>query len=436
MSLSSVGPNHKEGMGACQAQPATPGKGAAHSGSPGPATSTSKGPPNLARRIKRQAWVPVWDWFAVCAPGLEEILTAELASLDLAPLPAEPGVGGVAFSGKLEAGYLANLWLRSAGRVLLRLADFRVRTWDDLLRQAKAIAWEVFIPPGAPLNIRVTLKSSNLKHAGRVAEEVFKAACQSLQKVGLAPPRMAQAQEPAQVIMVRGVDRRCQISLDASGEHLHKRGYRQDPGQAPLREDLAAALLKLAGYDGSQMLMDPMCGAGTLPIEAALSARGLPSLGERSIAMETWPCHREPTWRHLVSKAHEQALAAAPAPILARDLSGVARKSSKANALRAGVSEDVRFDKADFFKAPPPPGPPGLLVVNPPYGKRLGSVRQAEEFAKKLGQRLASAYGGWQVAIVLYLPQWLEGLGLQDARTLSAPFGGLKVTLAVGKVPR
>jgi putative N6-adenine-specific DNA methylase len=392
--------------------------------------------PNLARRIKRHAWAPVWNWFAVCAPGLENLLAAELTELGLETLPVKPGLGGVGFSGKLEAGYLANLWLRSAGRVLLRLADFRVRTWDDLVRQAGAIAWEVFIPPGAGLSIRVTLKGSNLKHSGRVAEEIFKAAGQSLQKAGLAPPRLAQAQEPAQVILVRGKDRRGLISLDSSGEHLHKRGYRLDPGQAPLREDLAAALLLLAGYDGSRMLLDPMCGAGTLPIEAALMARGLPALGERPVAMQSWPCHREPTWRHLLGKAHDQALAAAPAPILGRDKSAVALKAAVANAARAGVSEDVRFDKADLFSVPPPPGPVGLLVMNPPYGKRLGSVRQAEAFVQNLAQQLSQAYGGWQVAIVLYLPQWLDKLGLQDARTISAPFGGLKVSLATGKIPR
>jgi putative N6-adenine-specific DNA methylase len=371
----------------------------------------------------------------VCAPGLEKILAAELGGLVLEPLPVKPGLGGVGFSGKLEAGYLANLHLRGAGRVLLRVADFRVRTWDDLVRQAGAIAWEVFIPPDAGLSIRVTLKSSNLKHSGRVAEEVFKAASQSLQKAGLAAPRQAKAREPAQVVLVRGKDRRCLISLDSSGEHLHKRGYRLDPGQAPLREDLAAALLMLAGYDGSQMLLDPMCGAGTLAIEAAQMARKLPALGDRAIAMQSWPCHREAAWGHLLGKAHEQALDAAPAPILGRDKAAMALKAAGANAARAGVGEDVRFDKADFFSAPPPPGPPGLLVMNPPYGKRLGSVRQAEVFVQNLAQRLAQTYGGWRVGIVLYLPQWLDLLGLQEVRTLSAPFGGIKVTLATGKVP-
>jgi putative N6-adenine-specific DNA methylase len=432
MNLSSGGPNLNEGLGACQAKPAPVQKGGGRLTS----SPTDQGPPNLARRIKRQAWAPQWDWFAVCAPGLEKILGTELKDLSLKPFPAETGEGGVAFQGKLEAGYLANLWLRSAGRVLMRLADFRVRTWDDLVRQAGTIAWEAFLPAGAALSVRVTLKNSNLKHSGRVAEEVFKAASRSLQKAGLAPPRQAKAHEQAQAILVRGVDRRCQISLDASGEHLHKRGYREAPGKAPLREDLAAALLQLAGYDGKELLLDPMCGAGTLPIEAALMARNLPALGERSIAMQAWPCHREPTWRHLLAKAAQEALAAAPSPILGRDLGGAAIKAAAANAQRAGVGEDLRLEQADFFTAPPPPGPPGLLVMNPPYGKRLGSVRQAEAFIKNVSQHLSQAYGGWRMGIVLYLPQWLEVLGLQDPRIISAPFGGVKVTLAAGRVPR
>jgi len=414
MNTPSRGPQHNEGVDTCQGKPC---------------------PPNLARRVKRRAWAPEWNWFAVCAPGLEAPLFQEMRALGLEPLPAEPDGGGVGFRGKLEAGYLANLWLRCCARVLLRLADFRVRTWDDLVRQARGVPWEAFLPAGAPLRIKVSLKGSNLKHSGRVAEEVLAAAAQSLTKLGLAPPILAASQEPAQAIMVRGLDRRCQISLDASGEHLHKRGYRLAAGKAPLREDLAAALVTLAGYDGSQPFLDPMCGAGTLAIEAALLSRGLPALGEeRDLSMLAWPCHREPTWRHLREKAREQALGAAPQPILARDAQTSAIRATAANAQRAGVAADLVIAKADFFQTPAPPGPPGLLAMNPPYGKRLGSVRQAGEFAQRLGAHLANHYPGWRVAAVLYLPQWLEVLGLRDARTLAAPFGGLKVTLAVGEV--
>ncbi len=415
MTPSFRGPHHKEAPRACQARAAAPG------------------PPNLARRIKRRAWAPEWNWFATCAPGLEELLAGELKALGLAVSGPEPG--GVGFAGKLEAGYLANLWLRTAGRVLLRLADFRVRRWEDLRRQARQVAWEVFVPAGAPLKVRVSLKGSNLKHAGRVAEEVLAAATSSLQKAGLAPPRPCRKGEAGQLVLVRARDRRCQISLDASGEHLHKRGYRLEVAKAPLREDLAAALLLLAGYQGGETLLDPMCGSGTLAVEAALLARRLPPLGRRPLAMEAWPCHRQPAWRHLRARAGEQALAEAPAPIHARDRVPGALRATAGNARRAGVAGDLALEQADFFAAPPPGPGPGLVVMNPPYGKRLGSVRRAGSLAARLGRRLGEAYGGWRVAAVLYLPQWVESLGLEETRTLSLPFGGLKVTLVVGRVP-
>jgi putative N6-adenine-specific DNA methylase len=391
----------------------------------------SQGPPNLARRIKRRAWAPEWAWFATCAPGLEPLAAAELAGLGLEP---SPRAGGVEFSGRLEAGYRANLWLRTAGRVLLRLADFRVRGWEDLERQAEAAPWEVFLPPGCGLGVRVSLAGSNLGHSGRVEEVVRRAAEKSLAGLGLAPPTPAAPGAAEQLILVRGAGRRCSISLDSSGGHLHQRGWRRRPGPAPLREDLAAALLLLAGYDGGGPLLEAMCGAGTLAIEAARLARGLPAWAGRPLAMLAWPCHREPTWRHLLDRAAEEARERAPAAILGRDLSARALDAARRNAAQAGVEGDVAWERADFLSAPPPEGP-GWVVFNPPYGRRLGSVRQAGGLVARAGRRLARAYPGWRAAAVLYRPEWLPALGLAQARTLAAPFGGLKVTLAAGLVP-
>ncbi|MEW5912631.1 MAG: hypothetical protein AB1814_08750 [Thermodesulfobacteriota bacterium] len=389
---------------------------------------------NLERRCKRQAWAPIHRFFAVTAPGLEPLCAAEMSALGLAEV--EPVAGGVYFSGRLEASYQANLWLRTAGRVLLRLRDFRVRRWEDLERQAASVPWEVWLAPGAPLRVQVSLHQSNLRHSGRVEEVALAAAAARLVELGLAPPAPAEpGDETAQRLLVRGQERRASLSLDTSGPHLHKRGWRAQGGAAPLREDLAAALLMLCGYDGREPLLDPLCGAGTLAIEAALMARRLPPGGQRAFAFENWPCHRQAAWQNLRKRAGQGALASAPAPILARDRQAKPLALAQDNAAQAGVAGDIAFSREDFFSAPPSTGP-GLLVMNPPYGRRLGSVRQARDFMERLGQRLRAAYGGWRCGAVLYRPEWAGLLGLNEQTRLTAPFGGLKVTLISGSIPQ
>ncbi|MFH1057316.1 MAG: RNA methyltransferase [Pseudomonadota bacterium] len=398
-----------------------------------PATAAHSAVVNLERRAKRQAWAPVHELFAVTAPGLEPLCAAELKAIGAEEV--QPLAGGVAFAGRLDLLYAANLWLSTAGRVLLRLKDFRVRTWEDLVRQAAAIPWEVWLPAGCGLKVQASLHQSNLRHEGRIAEEVFGAAAAHLGGLGLAPPCLAEAdQAGVQNVQVRGTDRRATISLDSSGEHLHRRGYRLAPGPAPLREDLAAALLLLAGYTGEEPLLDAFCGSGTLAIEAGLAARRLAPGRGRAFACQAWPSFREPTWRHQLRLAADQALAAPPAAIIARDTAVAALDICQENAGRAGLGGQIAIERADFFKAAPPESGPGLVVINPPYGKRLGSVRQAGELVERIGRRLAEAYAGWRVGIALYRPEWAESLPLADARSLTAPHGGLKLTLLTGRV--
>lgn len=390
--------------------------------------------PNLARRAKRHAWAPTWRFFAACPPGLEPVLGGELKELGFAEVVS--AAGGVEFSGRLAEAYRANLWLRSAGRVLLRLKDFRVRRFSDLSRQAAAVPWEVFLPAGCSLWVQVSLRQSNLRHSGRAAQAVLEAACRRLEGLGLEPPRPAPAPDASgrQMVMVRGQDRRAVISLDTSGEHLHRRGYRLAGTKAPLRENLAAALLVFCGYRGDEPLLDAMCGSGTLAIEAALLARRLPPALGRGLALEDWPAHHPATWQHLKRKARQEALLRAPRPIHARDLKAGALRAARENAARAGVEADVILERGDFFSASPPEGPPGLLVCNPPYGRRLGSERQARQLVVRLGEHLGRHYHGWRVGLVLPDPRWTRLIGLKGVKTLLTSHGGLKVCLVRGRV--
>ncbi len=390
-------------------------------------------PVNIQRRTKRRLWAPVHDLFAVTAPGLEPLCAAELAQLGVQNIQAQ--AGGVSFAGKLEDIYRANLWLRTAGRVLLRLADFRVRTWKDLQRQAARIPWEVLLAPDCRMLVSVSLKNSNLKHSGRVAQEVLAQAAEHMSALDLGPPRPATDACGAARVMLRAGDRRATISIDTSGEHLHKRGYRKAAGPAPLREDLAAGLLRLCQYQNGQALLDPMCGAGTLAIEACLMARGLPPGLRRDLALTAWPSHRQAMFANLRQRAAAAALSTTSAPVVARDRSAHTLRAAAANAARAGVEADLAIQKADFFEASPPETQPGLVVINPPYGKRLGSLRQAEDFHRRLGQRLRRAYRGWRVGVVLSRPAWAGLLGLHEIARRTVPHGGLKVTLLYGRVP-
>ena len=259
------------------------------------------------------------------------------------------------------------------------------------------------------------------------------AAAKRMKQADLTPPEQAHNNQEAFIIQVRAVDRRCMISLDTSGENLHRRGYRLAGGKAPLREDLAAAMLIFCGYDGQEPLIDPMCGSGALPIEAAMIARQMAPGLNRRFAFEQLTCHRQAAWNHILGQARQYVAERAPGPIMAGEKAKGGLVMARDNAQRAGVAADIAFEQKDFLQADTPQGP-GLMVMNPPYGKRLGSVQQAEATIAKIGAHLRENFKGWRCGVVLYKPHWAELLGLKDQRSFSAPHGGINVTIVCGEV--
>lgn len=384
--------------------------------------------PALSRRIKQTVHAPLHAWFASCSPGLEPVLARELAELDAAEI--EPVAGGVEFKGKLDLGYLANLWLRSANRVLLRVAEFRARAPEELFRHAREIRWEALLP-ALPLRIEVSLQASRMTSDSLVERTLREAIAARLDEQAL--PKLPEGEGPSQLLLVRFEQNRVLLSLDSSGELLHKRGYREATAKAPIRETLAAGILLAAGYDGSASLLDPMCGAGTFPIEAALIARRLPPGLHRHFRFEDWPSFKEATWRHLKAKALEQALEASPHGILAQDLNPGAIAATRANAERAGVP--LAILSADFFAAPAPEGPPGWLVLNPPYGRRIGESEAIGRFYARIGSKLRREYAGWTFAIVVPEPSLYGALRLPESERLILPHGGLKIGVTIGRIP-
>jgi putative N6-adenine-specific DNA methylase len=234
-------------------------------------------------------------------------------------------------------------------------------------------------------------------------------------------------------LYVRGVGDEFTFSADASGELLHRRGARTEVGAAPLRETLAAGVLALAAWTPETPLCDPMCGAGTFPIEAAVQALGLPPGRGRAFATERWPLYAKTPELAAAVAAESANAPATPAPILGSDRDAKLIESARRNAERAGVEGRVTFSCADLQDARPP-AQPGLVVVNPPYGRRLGDPRRVERSYRDLGRTLRARFPKWRAAVLAPSRVPPKTLGLPVEATFSLVNGGLRVNLIVCQI--
>lgn len=391
-------------------------------------------------------------WFAVVAPGLQDVAQAEVARLSGAA-EVRAVAGGVEFVGDLGVGMAANHWLRVASRVLLRLGVVQARDFSKLRKLAARLDWKSVVDPARPVRFEVTARSSRLYHTGAVAENLALALGDCLgQPVTVAAAQKEadegegagrDAEEP-QRIFARGERDAWTFSVDSSGELLHRRGWRIEAGEAPLRETLAAGLLQLAQYDPARPFVDLMCGSGTLVIEAAALALGLPPGRNRRFGFEHWPVFDPTLWRRLQTGGGQVVESGAGA-LLGFDADPGVLEIARRNAARAGVAAAVAFAEAKVgagvhadlaLAAGPslPPGP-GLVIVNPPYGRRLGQRGEAARLVRLLGRELRRRFSGWRAGVVLADPAWARSLGLPLIRTLALHNGGLRISYVIAEVP-
>lgn len=357
------------------------------------------------------------ECFAVAAPGIEPITAREVALLGVSDVAMQPG--GVAFRASLAQVQDANLRLRTASRVLVRVAGFRARTFFELERHATKLDWSRWLAPGVTPAFDVTSKKSKLYHEKGIA-----------QRLAEASGRTATTDAPPQLFIVRVHRDEFTVSIDSAGELLHRRGYRQATAKAPLRETLGAAMLLGAGWHGQAPLVDPMCGSGTIPIEAALIARRIaPGLG-RAFAFETWPSFDAAVWRAVHERAGSEVLAHSPVPILGSDRDAGAVAAARDNAARAGVAMDVTFVEAPLSAIVPPAGP-GFLVSNPPYGVRVGEEARLRDLYATLGRLVTQRLDGWTVALLTANPRLDHATGLDWREVLRTSNGGIPVRLIV-----
>ena len=352
--------------------------------------------------------------------------------------------GGVAFEGGRREIYRANLWLRTASRVLVRLGEFSAVNFPELRKKAGRLEWERFLIPGQAVTLRVTCRKSRLYHSDAVAERLAGAIGDRLGKPPVFVPRPAEktpgelpaSQSPPVLIVARLVHDRCTISIDSSGELLHRRGYRLATAKAPLRETLAAGMLLAAGWDPTAALLDPFCGSGTIPIEAALMKLGVAPGRARRFAFMDWPDFDKPLWEALLAEGQGKA-PAGKATILASDRDAGAIESALSNAERAGVAGEIAFTcraVSDALAGAPPGSGIGWVVTNPPYGVRISADKDLRNLYARFGSRLRESFPGWQVAILCNDERLVRQTGLRLDTSLSLVNGGVVVRLARGVV--
>lgn len=370
--------------------------------------------------------------FASCLPGLEGLLAAELTErgllkprLRLGP-PAEGG--GVAFEGGAAELYRALRGLALAERVFVRHGPFGARDFAALEKAASLVPWERYLRPGEPLCVRAESRASRLYHEKGVAERVARGAGLRLKRrVDLVP---YDEDRPAPLAYARVAKDALLVDVDAAGAPLHKRGWRLQTAKAPLRETLAAALLRASGWDGEAPLLDPFCGSGTVAIEAALKAQGTPPGSFRRFAAERWPSFEPGAWE--VERRTARA-AAAPPRILASDRDAGAVAAAKANAERAGVAARIEFSVRPVSAVEPPPGP-GFVVTNPPYGVRVSQGKDLRDLYAAFGGALRAKAGGWSVTLLTSGAPLARATGLGLEPGLSTLNGGLPVRVWRGRV--
>ncbi len=364
-------------------------------------------------------------YVATCFKNTEEELVAELKKLGAAAIQSRNRA--VSFYGDKELLYKANIWLRTALRVLKPIHNFNSEDAEDLYNRCKKIAWEKLFKPQQTFAIDYAVYSDHFKHDQYTALKMKDAIVDRFRVAGLNRPKVDR--KNAEVKIHLHIDRnRVTISLDSSGAPLFKRGYREEQHRAPMNECLAAALLMKAGWKGQLDFLDPMCGSGTLAIEAALMAANIPpNLNRVSFAFEHW----EDYDASLLSKVLGEAkLGFTPLKVnvWAKDREMRSIRMCRVNVTAANMRKSIQIEQGDFFDAKPPVEK-GFMIMNPPYDQRLKTTEGIEAFYQKVGTQLKHHYIGWQAWIISAEIDALKQIGLKPKKKIPLMNGKLACEL-------
>lgn len=353
--------------------------------------------------------------------GLEEVLAAELTALGATSV--ETHNRAVSFSGDKALMYKANLHVRTALKILVPVEKFKARDERDLYEEVRRIDWTKYMDVDGTLAIDGILNSEYFNHSQYIALKCKDAIVDQFRdRYGRRPS--VDVMQPDLRLNVHITRDDCTISLDSSNESLHRRGYRGESTLAPLNEVTAAGLILLSGWDGKGVFMDPMCGSGTILIEAAMFAKNIPAnMLRRQFGFETWKDFDAALWKQVKQEARDN-IREADATFIGGDTVFKVIEIARANAGRAGLAQDITFSNKRFEEQRPPASG-GIVIMNPPYGERL-PVEEINAFYKSIGDKLKKDFKGYQVWILSSGKEALKKVGLQASKRIMLYNGALE----------
>ena len=371
-------------------------------------------------------------FFATTAKGTESLVAQELAATDARNI--RPTAGGVHFEGGLETLYRANLWLRTANRVLMPIAEFACPTPEALYENARNVRWHDWMTVDSTFAVDCNCRDSQISHSRYAALKVKDAIVDQFRDRTARRPNVDR-DRPAFQINAHIAKDRCVLSLDASGDRLHLRGYRRQATDAPLRETLAAAIVGLVNWDNEGMFIDPMCGSGTIVIEAALKAMhhapGLLRCGDTGrigFGFQRWRNFDRKLWTHLIEEARAQICEKIPGRLLGYDISRPAIRIASENANSAGLERHIRFTRGDALKLSPR-GHRGVIVCNLPYGERTGEVEELQSLYRGFGDVLKQRCAGYTAYLFTGNLKLAKSIGLRTAKRFTLYNGPIECRL-------
>jgi 23S rRNA (guanine2445-N2)-methyltransferase / 23S rRNA (guanine2069-N7)-methyltransferase len=374
-------------------------------------------------------------FIATCAGGLESLVKEEITGWG--GTEVETGIGAVEWSGAVESGYRACLWSRFSSRILLVVDRFEIASTDDLYERARLVPWEDHLAVDGRFAVDCALSAeAPIRHSKFAALRIKDAVVDRFRdRNGVRPDVQLRRPDVRFAVHIRGT--RATLAIDLSGESLHRRGYRVTGGIAPLKESLAAAIIAMSGWSGDGRLIDPLCGSGTLLIEAALLfADSAPGLDRAYFGLTKWLGHQEGLWQRLIDEAVEREQAGQGRlwpPLIGYDADEKMIVAARENIARAGMEGKIVVERQDLSQLQAE-GSAGWLVCNPPYGERLSEKDQLRHLYRFLGNRFREAFGGWRLALFTAVPEYADLLQIPWHDTRRLYNGPLPCGLFLGRI--